>query len=128
MAKQYSRSQRIGDQIQKELAVLIPREIKDPRLGFVTVVGVDVSRDIGHAKIYISLMNTDDAEEIDANVSLLNDSAGYLRMLLGKVMRLRSVPQLHFFYDDSVRRGAYMSALIDKAIADDRAKEDGTES
>lgn len=128
MVKQYSRSQRIGDQIQKELAVLIPREIKDPRLGFVTVVGVDVSRDIGHAKIYISLMNTDDAEEIDANVSLLNDSAGYLRMLLGKVMRLRSVPQLHFFYDDSVRRGAYMSALIDKAIADDRAKEDGTES
>lgn len=124
MAKQYSRSQRVGDQIQKELAVMIPREVKDPRLGFVTVVGVDVSRDLGHAKVFISLMNSDDADEIGENLELLNDSAGYLRMLLGKEMRIRSVPQLHFYYDDSVRRGAYMSALIDKAVASDREHAD----
>jgi len=120
MAKQYSRSQRVGDQIQKELAMLIPREVKDPRLGFITVTGVDVSRDMGHAKIFITLMNNDDAEEIAQNLEVLNEVAGYLRMLLGKSMKLRSVPQLHFHYDESISRGAYMSALIEKAVASNR--------
>lgn len=120
MAKQYSRAQRVGDQIQRELAMLIPREVKDPRLGFVTLTGVDVSRDMGHAKIFITLMNNDNAEDIKENLTLLNEAAGYLRMLLGKAMKIRSVPQLHFHYDESISRGAYMSALIEKAVASDR--------
>src|SRR5574344_1772655 len=100
MSKQYSRAQRVGDQIQRELAVLIPREVKDPRLGFVTLTGVDVSRDLGHAKVFITLMNSDDEAAVAANLELLNDAAGYLRMLLGKAIKLRSVPQLHFHYDE----------------------------
>lgn len=120
MAKQYSRTQRVGDQIQRELAMLIPREVKDPRLGFITVTGVDVARDIGHAKVFITIMGDNDAEKIQQNLAVLNDAAGYLRSLLGKVMKLRSVPQLHFHYDSTVTQGAHVSALIEKAVAADR--------
>jgi len=128
MARQYSRTQRIGDQIQRELAVMIPREVKDPRLGFVTVTGVDVTRDIGHAKVFFTVMGDNSPELINGNVEVLNDAAGYLRMLLGKAMRLRSVPALHFHYDESISRGAHMSALIEKAVsADQRNKETGGE-
>ena len=129
MSKQYSRAQRVGDQIQRELAVMIPREVKDPRLGFVTLTGVDVSRDLGHAKVYITLMNTEDSEVIEDNLEVLREAAGYLRMLLGKEIRIRSIPQLHFHYDDSVSRGAYMSSLIERAVASDRnnQQQDGEE-
>lgn len=120
MSQQYSRAQRVGDQIQRELAVMIPREVKDPRLGFVTLTGVDVSRDLGHAKVFITLMNTDDPASIAANLEVLNEAGGYLRMLLGKAIKIRSIPQLHFHYDESVTRGAYMSSLIERAVASDR--------
>lgn len=119
MAKQYSRTQRIGDQIQRELATMIPREVKDPRLGFITVTGVDVSRDIGHAKVFITVMGDNSPELIKDNLSVLKDAAGYLRMLLGKAMKLRSVPALHFHYDESISRGAHLSALIEKAVSQD---------
>ncbi len=129
MSKQYSRAQRVGDQIQRELAVMIPREVKDPRLGFVTLTGVEVSRDLGHAKIFITLMNSDDAEVIQSNVDVLNEAAGYLRMLLGKAIKIRSIPQLHFRYDESISRGAYLSSLIEQAVASDRShhQQDGEE-
>ncbi|MCY1409555.1 Ribosome-binding factor A [compost metagenome] len=121
MAKEYSRTQRIGDQMQRELALLIQREIKDPRLGLVTITGVDVVRDLSHAKVYITIMGQDDnAEVVKQNISILNDAAGFLRMQLGKAMKLRTVPQLHFNYDASIRRGAELSALIERAVAEDR--------
>ncbi|WP_236175212.1 30S ribosome-binding factor RbfA [Pseudomonas pseudonitroreducens] len=121
MAKEYSRTQRIGDQMQRELALLIQREIKDPRLGLVTITGVDVARDLSHAKVYVTVMGQDDnAEVVKQNTSILNDAAGFLRMQLGKAMKLRTVPQLHFSYDASIRRGAELSALIERAVASDR--------
>ncbi|MBD8491946.1 30S ribosome-binding factor RbfA [Pseudomonas syringae] len=119
MAKEYSRTQRIGDQIQRELAQLIRREVKDPRVGLVTVTAVDVSRDVGHAKIYVTVMGQDDAESIAQSLKVLNTAAGFLRMQLGREMKLRSVPQLHFHYDESVVRGAHLSALIERAVAED---------
>ena len=79
MAKEYSRTQRIGDQMQRELALLIQREIKDPRLGLVTITGVDVARDLSHAKVYVTVMGQDDnAEVVKQNTSILNDAASYL--------------------------------------------------
>ena len=120
MSKQYSRAQRVGDQIQRELAVLIPREVKDPRLGFVTLTGVDVSRDLGHAKVFITVMGENSPEVIKENLDVLKDTAGYLRMLLGKAMKLRSVPSLHFHYDQSITRGAHLSALIEQAVSEDQ--------
>ena len=115
MAKDYSRTQRIGDQMQRELAVLIQREIKDPRLGLVTITAVDVSRDLSHAKVFITVMGKDDdAEQIKLNLEILGEAAGYLRMLLGKSMKVRTIPQLHFHYDASIRRGAELSALMQR--------------
>ncbi|GLZ88126.1 ribosome-binding factor A [Metapseudomonas resinovorans] len=121
MAKDYSRTQRIGDQMQRELALLIQREIKDPRLGLVTITGCDVARDLSHAKVFITVMGQDDnAEVIKQNIDILNDAAGFLRMQLGRAMKLRTVPQLHFNYDASIRRGVELSALIERAVAEDR--------
>lgn len=120
MAKQYSRTQRIGDQIQRELAALIPQEVRDPRLGFITITGVDVSRDIGHAKVFVTVMGENSPEVIKENLDVLKDTAGYLRMLLGKAMKLRSVPSLHFHYDQSITRGAMLSALIEQAVTEDQ--------
>lgn len=129
MAKEYSRTQRIGDQMQRELAQLIQREIKDPRLGLVTLTSIDVSRDLSHAKVYFTVMGQDDDEQkVALNQSILKDAAGYLRMLLGKSLKLRSIPQLHFLYDESVRRGARLSALIERAVAEDRQQQDDPEA
>ncbi|WP_455232387.1 30S ribosome-binding factor RbfA [Geopseudomonas aromaticivorans] len=121
MAKEYSRTQRIGDQMQRELAQLIQREIKDPRLGLVTLTGIEVSRDLAHAKVFFTVMGQDDDEQkIAESQAVLKDAAGYLRMLLGRAIKLRTIPQLHFLYDESVRRGALLSVLIERAVAEDR--------
>ncbi|UVJ44738.1 30S ribosome-binding factor RbfA [Pseudomonas sp. LS1212] len=124
MAKEYSRTQRIGDQMQRELAQLIRREVKDPRVGLVTITAVDVSRDVGHAKVFITVMGQETAEDIKQSIKVLNAAAGFLRMQLGKEMKLRSVPQLHFHYDESVTRGAHLSALIERAVAEDSQHQD----
>ena len=126
MAKEYSRTQRVADQMQRQLAPLIQREVRDPRIGMITVTAVDASRDLAHAKVYITLMGEANDEEIASNLSALKDAAGFLRVQLGRVMKLRSVPQLHFHYDESVRRGVHLSSLIERAVAEDRehAKED----
>jgi len=84
MAKEYSRTQRIGDQMQRELAQLIRREVKDPRVGLVTITAVDVSRDVGHAKIFITVMGVEGAEDISQTLKVLNSAAGFLRMQLGR--------------------------------------------
>ncbi|MBV2134947.1 30S ribosome-binding factor RbfA [Pseudomonas sp. MAP12] len=121
MAKEYSRTQRIGDQMQRELAQLIQREIKDPRLGLVTLTGTEVSRDLSHAKVFFTVMGQDDDDQkIAESQAVLKDAAGYLRMLLGRAIKLRTIPQLHFLYDESVRRGAQLSVLIERAVAEDR--------
>jgi len=119
MAKEYSRTQRIGDQMQRELAQLIRREVKDPRVGLVTITAVDVTRDLGHAKVYITVMGDDGGEQVKQSVKVLNAAGSFLRTQLGREMKLRSVPQLHFHYDESVARGAHLSALIERAVAED---------
>lgn len=121
MAKEYSRTQRIGDQMQRELAELIRREVKDPRVGLVTITAVDVSRDLGHAKVFITVMgDDDDGTAVAQSLKALNSAASFLRLHLGRAMQLRSVPQLHFHYDESVSRGVHLSALIERAVAEDR--------
>lgn len=124
MAKEYSRTQRIGDQMQRELSELIRREVKDPRVGLVTITAVDVSRDLGHAKVFITVMGQDGADAVPQTLKVLTSAASFLRLHLGRVMQLRSVPQLHFHFDESVSRGAHLSALIERAVAEDRLHKD----
>jgi ribosome-binding factor A len=120
MAQEYSRTQRVADQIQRELAGLIQREVKDPRVGMATVSAVEVSRDLSHAKVFVTIFNGgEDKEEIRESVKALNNASGFLRSQLGQRMKLRIVPTLRFHYDDSLSRGNYLSNLIDQARASD---------
>lgn len=97
-------------------------------MGLVTITAVDVSRDVGHAKIFMTVMGEDNAEDIAQTIKVLNAAAGFLRMQLAREMKLRSVPQLHFHYDESVVRGAHLSALIERAVAQDSQHQDGSAS
>jgi len=119
MPKEFSRTRRVGEQIQRELSELIRKEVGDPRVGMVTINAVEVSRDLGHAKVFVTVM---DEERKDESLAALGRAAGFLRGALGRRMFIRTVPQLHFHYDESVTRGARLSSLIDQAVADDRKK------
>lgn len=119
MPREFSRTRRVAEQIQRELSVLIREELKDPRIGMVTISGVEVSRDLGHAKVFVTVM--DDSQK-DDTLAALQHAGGFLRRELGRRMIIRTVPQLHFHFDESIERGARMSSLIDAAIAADREK------
>ena len=120
MAQEYSRTQRVADQIQRELAALIQREVKDPRVGMATVSAVEVSRDLSHAKVFVTVLNGgEDQQEITESVKALNNASGFLRRQLGQRMKLRIFPTLRFHFDDSLSRGNYLSNLIDQARASD---------
>jgi ribosome-binding factor A len=128
MAQEYSRTQRVADQIQRELAALIQREVKDPRVGMATVSAVEVSRDLSHAKVFVTILNGDeDQQEITESVKALNNASGFLRSQLGQRMKLRIVPTLRFHFDDSLSRGNYLSNLIDKARASDPEQDPNAE-
>jgi ribosome-binding factor A len=114
MAKDFSRSHRVAEQIQRELADLLQFEVKDPRVGMVTLTEVEVTGDMAHAKIYYSA--NEGTAELQAG---LEKSSGFLRTQLAKRMLLRTVPQLHFVYDASIDRGMKLSKLIDEALAPD---------
>ena len=117
MPKDYSRTLRIADQIQRELADLIHNELKDRRVGMITLTSVEVSQDYTHAKIfYTSLGSEEDNFLTDKG---LEHAASFLRSKLSHRLRLRLVPKLQFIYDESVERGIRLSQLIDKAVKQD---------
>ncbi|MEZ5490378.1 MAG: 30S ribosome-binding factor RbfA [Gammaproteobacteria bacterium] len=136
MSEQSPRIQRVADLIQRELAVLIQLEINDPRIGMVSVTGVDVSRDLGHANVYVSVLNSPkggegdsagsnaagelDKLEVEENLKALNKAAGYLRSLLAKRLKLRTTPKLKFHYDATISQGNRLSSLIDNALEADK--------
>ena len=122
MPKDFNRSRRVGEQIQRELANLIQREIKDPRLGMVTVSAVDLSRDLSSAKVYVTVLN--ESQDIEQTLDVLNRATGFLRHELGRKVMMRIVPSLQFIYDASVSRGNELSNLINEAIASDQNKPD----
>ncbi len=117
---EYSRTDRVGDQIQKELALLIQREVRDPRLSATTITAVKTSKDMRYAKIFVTFMGVDDPEAIKKDLAALNKAKGFFRSNLGKAMSLRFVPELNFSYDESITRGASLSRLIDQAISSDK--------
>jgi ribosome-binding factor A len=120
MAKEYARTQRVADYLQRELATLIHHEVRDPRVGMVSITGVDVSRDLGHARVYITVMGSDSGEEAGESVEVLNKAAGFLRSQLSRDSNMRTVPQLRFYFDSSVGRGRDLEDLIKRAANADR--------
>lgn len=118
MPKEFLRSSRVAEQLQRELAELIRLELKDPGVGLITLTGVDLTPDYAHAKIfYTSLAPAADRQAIEAG---LRRASGYLRRELGRRIRIHTLPELHFVFDESVERGDRLSRLIDEAIASDR--------
>ncbi|UTW03487.1 30S ribosome-binding factor RbfA [Amphritea atlantica] len=131
MAREFSRTQRISDQVQKDLAQLIQREIKDPRLGMVTISYVKIAKDLGYADIYITVMamgGKDEATAVKESLKVLNNAAGFLRGQLSGKIKLRVMPQLRFHFDESVDRGRRLNDLIIQASrADDKHGQDDGE-
>jgi len=116
--KHSQRAQRVGDQIQRELADLLANEVKDPRVGRVTVTHVEVAADLSHATVLFShLAGKEHAKEA---IAALARTAGFLRSELSRRLDLYTVPQLKFAYDDSIESGMRLSSLIDRAIEEDR--------
>ncbi len=121
MPREFSRAARLGEQIQRDLAELIRIEVKDPRVSLVTVTGVEVSRDLAHAKVFVTTLS-DGIASAEATVQALDHAAGFLRSRLAHSIKVRQIPELHFVYDESVERGLRLSRLIDDAV---KPSEDG---
>jgi ribosome-binding factor A len=122
MAKEYSRTQRVAQEMQKEIAIILQREIKDPRVGMATVSGVEVSRDLAYAKVFVTFLNDSEPKQIEISINALQDASGFIRSLIGKAMRLRVVPELSFAYDNSLVEGMRMSNLVSQVVQHDRAR------
>jgi len=126
MAKEFSRSSRIGQLVMRELAQMIQHEVSDPRVGLVTVSHVDVTSDMRYAKVFVTRLNgVGSDQEVEECLEGLKRAAGYLRRNLAGRVELRNIPELRFHYDKSLEHGFQMDALIAKANKDLPA-DDGT--
>ncbi|KFZ36973.1 ribosome-binding factor A [Shewanella mangrovi] len=123
MAKEFSRTRRIGQQLQQELALVLQRDMKDPRIGMVTVNDVEVSRDLSFAKVYVTLFE-EDPQVINDKMAALMKAAPYVRTLVAGRMKLRVMPELKFVYDASLVEGMRMSNLVSQVISSDKAKQE----
>lgn len=117
MPKDFPRSRRIAEQVQRELSEIIRLELKDPRVGMITITDVEVTSDYAHARVYFTTLG--EKARIEEAAKGLQHAAGYLRSQLARRLNVRSVPELQFEYDPSVERGARLSQLIDAAVAQD---------
>jgi ribosome-binding factor A len=119
MAQDFKRTDRIAEQMQRDLAELIRTSLKDPRVGMITVNSVEVARDLGYADIYVTLLTVEDldadSDQVKQTIKILNGAAGFLRTELGRMIKLRMIPQLRFHFDASVKRGRQLDQLITKA-------------
>jgi ribosome-binding factor A len=122
MPKDYARSRRVGEQMQRLLGEVLLRDVKDPRADGVSITAVEVSRDLSHATVWYSLL--DPAADPAPAGEALARAAGLIRGKLGRAMYIRHVPALHFRHDESVERGARLSELIDRAVASDKDRPD----
>lgn len=116
MPKDASRPRRVAEQMQRELADLIQMEVKDPRVGMVTLTDVEVSSDYSHAKVFFTVL---DPQRVPEALKGLQSAAGFLRSQVARRMKLQNMPALHFNYDPSLERGARLDQLIAEAVAED---------
>ncbi len=114
MKRSTGRAQKLGDLIQRELSELVQRELRDPRVGMITITSVDVSPDFSHAKVFYTILNPEQLPEAGKG---LKRAAGFLRSQLAKRIKLYTTPELRFEYDESVERGDRLARLIDSTRA-----------
>jgi ribosome-binding factor A len=122
MAKEFGRTDRLAQQMQQEMAMILQREIKDPRLhSMITVSDVDVSKDLSHAKIYVTFLGLA-PEKVTQNLDILNDAAGFIRSLIAKRIQTRIVPTVRFYFDKSLDEGIRMANLVETVRRSDEQK------
>ncbi len=119
MAREFARTDRIADAIQRILATAIAQEVRDPRVGMVNINDVKVTRDMAYAKVYVTFVGRDSEQESLDAAKALNHAAGFLRGVVAKELDIRVTPRLQFFYDKTSVEGQKLSSLIDQAIAED---------
>ena len=110
----FQRSDRVAEQVRRDLADLIRTELKDPRVGMISLTAVELTPDYAHAKVFFTTLNDEHLEEVQQG---LKRAAGFLRRELGRRIHIHTLPELHFVYDDSLLRGSSLSQLIDRASA-----------
>lgn len=110
------RGLRVADQIQRDLSEIIAFELKDPRVGMITITEVQVTPDYAHAKVFFTMLN-DNKEAVANTVQGLTQASGFIRGQLGRRLTIHTLPQIHFVHDTSISRGMELSSLIDKANA-----------
>jgi len=116
MAREFKRTDRVAEQMQREMAQIIQMEVRDPRIGMVTVSAVDMSRDLRYATVFVTFLGiAEDEKSIREAIKVLNNAASYVRVLIGKRMKMRVVPEIKFEFDGSIARGSELSALIKDA-------------
>jgi ribosome-binding factor A len=121
MAKEYNRTDRLADAVQRILAKMLQFEVRDPRIGMVNINDVEVSRDLSFARVFVTLVDREDQADIDEAMKALNKATGFLRTKLAKELDTRIVPKLSFMYDKTSVDGQNLSHLIDRAVAEDRS-------
>ena len=119
--KNFSRADRVCEQIRRDLADIIRGELKDPRIGMISLTAVELTPDYAHAKVYFTTLDISHLPEIQAG---LRRASGFMRRELGRRVRIHTLPELHFVHDDSLERGASLSKLIDEAAALSRSSEE----
>lgn len=122
MRKKFMRSDRVAQQVQRELADIIRNELKNQQIGLLTLTDVELTRDLSHAKVFYTLLNGDD--DLEKTAEVLARSSGFLRSQLARRIQLFTVPTLTFIYDKSIAEGVALSQLIDQAIATNTTDED----
>ena len=127
MPKEFGRSARVSSQMQKELALILQRDIDDSRLGFITVNEVMLSKDLASAKIFFTVLNSDDLNKKN-HVKWLNEMSPMIRHLLAKKMQLRHISELKFFYDDSFDTGMRVAELLSDVNKDSKPVDDTNET
>lgn len=127
MPREFKRSDRVADAIQRSIAHIIQMEMRDPRLGMVNINAVSVSKDLAIAKVYVTFVGQSQASDNQEKVDVLNNAASFIRGLMAKDLSLRTTPRLSFVFDESVVRGQQMTDLIDRALSSDKSQQNDEE-
>ncbi len=124
MPRDFKRADRVSDALQRAIADILRKEIRDPRVGMPNINAVHVPSDLSSAKVFVTFIGLNDQDEIDEAVAVLNEASGYIRTLVAKEVTMRITPRIFFVYDKVAVEGQKLSSLIDKAVASDQAKKD----
>jgi ribosome-binding factor A len=123
MAREFGRPERVADFLRKELSQIMQQQLRDPRVGLASITDVDVSRDLSHAKVHVTVLGSDSNDDAKDVIQVLNKASGFFRSQVAKSHSMRITPTIRFYFDESIHRGQHLSSLIDDALAADRANE-----